>query len=262
MSTRGAISWVSNTPTGLPLWTSSVSSSLRRRSVRTMASKLFQSRAALPAPPYTTSWSGSSATSGSRLFISMRSAASCCQPLQLISVPRGARTGRGPAVVCVFTMPPRFAVGFLATRSPALSDLTLRSSASSFKRRRHLSKRLDAISFPNTGTGRDAGIGGRPATLRPRRRPTAEALTEQAPPSVRRTAHMCLLAYVQTRQSRTHYPLQNAGEPRATGPAGASVRSRAGRPRGGRRSCPGRPCRAGARTVRAARSWATRRRSS
>ena len=111
MSTRGAISWVSNTPTGLPLWTSSVSSSLRRRSVRTMASKLFQSRAALPAPPYTMSLSGSSATSGSRLFISMRIAASCCQPLQLISVPRGARTSRGPAVVCVFTMPPRFAVG-------------------------------------------------------------------------------------------------------------------------------------------------------
>src|SRR5207248_11371749 len=37
--------------------------------------------------------SGRSATSGSRLFISMRRAASCCQPLQVMSVPRGARTG-------------------------------------------------------------------------------------------------------------------------------------------------------------------------
>src|SRR5580658_6515861 len=34
--------------------------------------------------------SGFSATSGSRLFISMRRAASWCQPLQLRSVPRGA----------------------------------------------------------------------------------------------------------------------------------------------------------------------------
>src|SRR6187402_3562655 len=43
-------------------------------------------------------WSGSSATSGSRLFMSIRSAASCCQPRQEISVPRGARTVRGRAV--------------------------------------------------------------------------------------------------------------------------------------------------------------------
>src|SRR6266436_6414369 len=39
------------------------------------------------------SWSGCSATSGSRLFISMRIAASWAQPLQLRWVPRGARTG-------------------------------------------------------------------------------------------------------------------------------------------------------------------------
>ena len=51
MSTRGAISCVWKTPTGLPDCTSRVSSSLRRRSVATMASKLSQSRAALPAPP-------------------------------------------------------------------------------------------------------------------------------------------------------------------------------------------------------------------
>ena len=48
----------------------------------------------------------------------MRSAASCCQPLQLISVPRGARTGRGPAVVSVLTMPPRFVGGCQGTRAP------------------------------------------------------------------------------------------------------------------------------------------------
>src|ERR1035438_543832 len=39
------------------------------------------------------SWSGCSATSGSRLFISMRMAASCAQPWQLSWAPRGARTG-------------------------------------------------------------------------------------------------------------------------------------------------------------------------
>ena len=33
--------------------------------------------------------------------MSMRRAASCCQPLQLISLPRGARTGRGPLVGAV-----------------------------------------------------------------------------------------------------------------------------------------------------------------
>src|ERR1700759_3536168 len=42
------------------------------------------------------SWSGCSATSGSRLFISIRRAASCGHPWQLRLVPRGARTGRGP----------------------------------------------------------------------------------------------------------------------------------------------------------------------
>src|SRR5262244_3847673 len=39
------------------------------------------------------SWSGCSATSGSRLFISMRIAASVAQLLQVRWVPRGARTG-------------------------------------------------------------------------------------------------------------------------------------------------------------------------
>src|SRR2546423_12926438 len=43
--------------------------------------------------------SGFSATSGSRLFISIRSAASWCQPLQLLSLPRGARTTRRLVIV-------------------------------------------------------------------------------------------------------------------------------------------------------------------
>ena len=51
MSTRGAHSCVRKTPTGLPDWTSSVSSSARRRSSRTMASNASQLRAARPVPP-------------------------------------------------------------------------------------------------------------------------------------------------------------------------------------------------------------------
>src|SRR5580698_9621198 len=45
------------------------------------------------------SWSGCSATSGSRLFMSIRMAASCGQPLQVSAVPRGARTSRAPGLV-------------------------------------------------------------------------------------------------------------------------------------------------------------------
>ena len=51
MSTRGAHSWVCITPTGRPDCTSIVSSCLRVVSVRTIASKDFQSRAARPVPP-------------------------------------------------------------------------------------------------------------------------------------------------------------------------------------------------------------------
>src|SRR3954469_6429413 len=40
ISTRGANSWVRRTPTGLPLWTSKVSSGAIVRSVSTIASKL------------------------------------------------------------------------------------------------------------------------------------------------------------------------------------------------------------------------------
>ena len=51
MSTRGASACVGKTPTGLPDWTSSVSSERRRFSVATIVSKHSQFRAALPVPP-------------------------------------------------------------------------------------------------------------------------------------------------------------------------------------------------------------------
>ena len=51
ISTRGAHSWVRSTPTGLPDWTSMVSSSRSIVSVRTMASNAAQWRAARPVPP-------------------------------------------------------------------------------------------------------------------------------------------------------------------------------------------------------------------
>ena len=94
MSTRGAPRCVRNTPTGFPDCTSNVSSWSSRRSDSTMASKAAQLRAALPEPPYTMRSSGRSATSASRLFISMRSAASCGQPLHESAVPRGAEMVR------------------------------------------------------------------------------------------------------------------------------------------------------------------------
>ena len=51
MSTRGAISCVRKTPTGLPLCTSSVSSFSSRRSVATIAWNASHERAARPVPP-------------------------------------------------------------------------------------------------------------------------------------------------------------------------------------------------------------------
>src|SRR5439155_4681964 len=104
ISTRGAHSCVRKIPTGFPDWMRSVSSDSKACRLRTIASKHAQLRAALPVPPYTMRSSGFSATSGSKLFISIRSAASCSQPLQLSLVPRGARTRR-PAI----TLPPRLA---------------------------------------------------------------------------------------------------------------------------------------------------------
>jgi hypothetical protein len=50
-STRGASAWVRNTPTGLPDWISSVSSSFSARNEARIASKQSQLRAALPMPP-------------------------------------------------------------------------------------------------------------------------------------------------------------------------------------------------------------------
>ena len=98
ISTRGASGWVLAIPTARPDCTSSVSSDSSSRSALTMRSKSAHDRAALPLPPYTISSSGFSATSGSRLFISMRIAASVCHDLQVRCVPRGARTGRGEDV--------------------------------------------------------------------------------------------------------------------------------------------------------------------
>ena len=51
ISTRGASAWVRNTPTGLPDWTSSVSSSPKARRLATRRSKASHERAALPVPP-------------------------------------------------------------------------------------------------------------------------------------------------------------------------------------------------------------------
>ena len=51
MSTRGALEWVLNTPTGLPDWISRVSSSFRSLSEARIWSKQAQSRAARPMPP-------------------------------------------------------------------------------------------------------------------------------------------------------------------------------------------------------------------
>src|SRR5262249_36550711 len=94
ISTRGVSECVRNTPTGFPDWTQSVSSASRPRNDLTMRSKLSQSRAARPTPPYTTSSWGFSATSGSRLFISIRSGASVSQLRVEIFGPRGARIVR------------------------------------------------------------------------------------------------------------------------------------------------------------------------
>ena len=107
MSTRGASGWVRNTPTGFPDWTSSVSSSARSRRMRRVASNASQERAALPVPPYTTRASGASATSGSRLFMSMRRAASWVHPRHEMRPPLGARTVRIRGVR-VMSLLPRF----------------------------------------------------------------------------------------------------------------------------------------------------------
>ena len=88
------IAGVLKTPTGLPDCTNSVSSSSSRSSVSTIASNAAQLRAARPMPPYTTSVSGCSATSGARLFINIRIGASVLQCFATFSGPVRARTVR------------------------------------------------------------------------------------------------------------------------------------------------------------------------
>src|SRR4051812_6813747 len=100
ISTRGAHSCVRNTPTGRPDWTSIVSSSASVSSVATRARNDGQSRAAFPVPPYTTRSSGRSATSGSRLFMSIRLAASCGHPCAVRVPPRGARIVTDDLLLC------------------------------------------------------------------------------------------------------------------------------------------------------------------
>jgi len=82
MRTRGAKAWVRKIPTGFPDW-------MRRVFVVLQVLQAFDDLqvaipipAAFPAPPYTMSSSGFSATSRSRLFMSIRRAASVCQLLQ------------------------------------------------------------------------------------------------------------------------------------------------------------------------------------
>ena len=129
MSTRGAQGWVWKTPTGLPDCTSIVSSSPRPWRVRTIASNASHERAARPVPPYTTRSSGRSATSGSRLFISIRMAASWGQPRQLSSLPLGARTGRGPLVMSLPLVHPTFMSVAGDRRSARIADMNDRGGS-------------------------------------------------------------------------------------------------------------------------------------
>ena len=89
IKTRGASLCVLSMATGLPLCISRVSSSSKSFKAFIIRSSDSILRAALPRPPYTINSSGRSATSGSRLFRSIRRAASCTQPLQFSFVPVG-----------------------------------------------------------------------------------------------------------------------------------------------------------------------------
>src|SRR5687767_13593341 len=79
-------------------------------------------------PPYTTRSSGRSATSGSRLFMSMRSGASVCQLRAVSVVPRGARTATGVPrsygwfMVCSSSVSVGLSVGLSVEASVELSD--------------------------------------------------------------------------------------------------------------------------------------------
>ena len=102
ISTRGASAWVRNTPTGLPDWISSVSSSPSSRQAFDDLRRSTPScgppcrcRRKPPGPR------GRSATSGSRLFISMRSGASVSQLLADSFVPIGALIRRGLFIAAI-----------------------------------------------------------------------------------------------------------------------------------------------------------------
>jgi len=95
--TRGAHSWVSKTPDRLARLD-------KEGLVAFQPAKLTHDRVVclpraggLPRSSVDDEVSGRSATSGSRLFMSIRIAASCGQPRQVISAPRGERTSPLPA---------------------------------------------------------------------------------------------------------------------------------------------------------------------
>ena len=90
IKTRGASAWVGKMATGFPLCIRSVSLSFKSIKAFCIVSKASRFRAALPRPPYTIKSSGRSATSASKLFTSIRRAASCTQPLQRRVGPTGA----------------------------------------------------------------------------------------------------------------------------------------------------------------------------
>src|SRR5579864_3819964 len=81
--------------------------------------KHSQVRAAFPVPPYTTRSCGRSATSGSRLFMSMRMAASCPHPRQVRFEPRGARTTRGADTELMRSQGPELALDRFDDRARA-----------------------------------------------------------------------------------------------------------------------------------------------
>ncbi len=132
----------------------------------TMASKHSHERAARPVPPYTTSESGSSATSGSRLFMRQRSGASVCQLPQLSVLPRGARTGRAPAVIAAS---PRRSPARRATRrrAPTLSA----ASMSPLRTRSASSDGACVAQRRDQRAGRRARDGADDASRSPARRP-------------------------------------------------------------------------------------------
>ena len=152
-STRAARSWVRNTPTGGP---TAPAASRPARAVA--ASRRSPGSSASRARPCRcrrrrSEFSGSSATSGSRLFINMRIAASAAHDLQVFSVPRGARCGpvgmwsKDPMVRLVLRFAMQVFVGGVRRRAaPPLAPRRARG-----RRRRSTRARLRC---PVAGSGR------------------------------------------------------------------------------------------------------------